>query len=164
MKHRATSRCIERENNLEFSVFGGKMAVKIVRYWVWMILAVFIVFILFETIIGRPVTEEYKYNLLPFWSYLALTRGEGVNIWRCIYLNVLLFMPLGALLWFALKDRRWLKVLIFSFALSMSIEIMQLVLRRGLCEFDDVFHNTLGCLLGYWAVGLFARVVDRVRG
>jgi glycopeptide antibiotics resistance protein len=63
-----------------------------------------------------------------------------------------------------LKDRRWLKVLIFSFALSMSIEIMQLVLRRGLCEFDDVFHNTLGCLLGYWAVGLFARVVDRVRG
>jgi len=110
----------------------------------------YIVFILSETIIGRPETKEYRYNLLPFWSYLALARGEGVNIWRCIYLNVLFFIPLGALLWFALKDRKWWKALLFSLVLSMGIEIAQLILKRGLCEFDDVFHNTLGCLLGYW--------------
>ena len=124
----------------------------------WVLLAGFTFYILCETIISRPVTEEYKYNLLPFWSYLALIRGEGVNIWRCVYLNVLLFVPLGVLLWFSLRDRKWWKALVISFILSMGIEIAQLVLRRGLCEFDDVFHNTLGCLLGYWAVNMFVCV------
>ena len=123
---------------------------KRVSCWAWVFVVGYIVFILSETIIGRPETEEYNYDLLPFWSYLALIRGEGVNLWMCIYLNVLFFIPLGALLWFALKDRKWWKALLFSVVLSLCIEISQLVLKRGLCEFDDVFHNALGCMLGYW--------------
>ena len=123
---------------------------KRVRCWAWVFVVAYIVFILNETIIGRPETKVYRYNLLPFWSYLALIRGEGVNIWRCIYLNVLFFIPLGALLWLAFKDRRWWKALLFSIVLSLCVEIAQLVLKRGLCEFDDVFHNAFGCMLGYW--------------
>lgn len=123
----------------------------------------YILFILYETIASRYETERYRYNFLPFWSYKALIRGEGVNIWRCIYLNVLLFMPLGVLLWFSLNDRSWWKALIFSFTLSMGIEIMQLVFRRGLCEFDDIFHNTLGCMLGYLFMYLITHVVGTVR-
>lgn len=121
-----------------------------VKCWAWVFVAAYIVFILSETIIGRLKNEEFNYNLLPFWSYLALIKGEGVNIWRCIYLNVLFFIPLGALLWFAFKDRRWWKALLFGIVLSLCIEFAQLVLKRGLCEFDDVFHNTIGCVLGYW--------------
>lgn len=136
---------------------------KKVRLCAWILLAGFVVFILSETIIGRLVTEEYNYNFMPFWSYQALMRGKGVNIWRCIYLNVLLFIPLGVFLWFSLKDRRWWKALIFSFTLSMGIEIMQLVLRRGLCEFDDIFHNTLGCMLGYWGMCLLYSFIESVR-
>lgn len=136
---------------------------KKVRCWAWVLVVGYIFFILSETIIGRLESEKFKYNLLPFWSYLALIRGEGVNLWRCIYLNVLFFIPLGALLWLSLKDRRWWKALIFSFTLSMGIEIMQLVLRRGLCEFDDIFHNTLGCMLGYLSMYLIVHVVKTVR-
>lgn len=134
-----------------------------VRCWAWVFVVGYIVFILSETIIGRLETVEYRYKLLPFWSYLALIRGEGVNIWRCIYMNVLFFIPLGALLWLAFKDRKWWKALLFSIVLSICIEMAQLVLRRGLCEFDDVFHNTLGCMLGYWVVGLMDRVIEMVR-
>lgn len=123
---------------------------RLVRRWAWVLVVGYIVFILSKTIIGRPETEEYTYDLLPFWSYLALIRGEGVNLWMCIYLNVLFFIPLGALLWLAFKDRRWWKALLFSIVLSLCIEVAQLVLKRGLCEFDDVFHNALGCMLGYW--------------
>ena len=36
-----------------------------------------------------------------------------------------------------------------GFVFSSVIELSQLVLKRGLCEFDDVFHNTLGCVIGY---------------
>lgn len=124
----------------------------------------YIVFILIETIIGRQGTDEYKYKLLPFWSYLALIRGEGVNIWRCIYLNVLFFIPLGALLWFALKNRKWWKALLFSIVLSLCVEIAQLVLKRGLCEFDDVFHNALGGMIGFFVCGLVAKVWLKERG
>lgn len=123
---------------------------RLVRHLAWVLVVGYIVFILSKTIIGRPETEEYTYDLLPFWSYLALIRGEGVNLWMCIYLNVLFFIPLGALLWFALKNRKWWKALLFSIVLSLCIEVAQLVLKRGLCEFDDVFHNALGCMLGYW--------------
>ena len=36
-----------------------------------------------------------------------------------------------------------------GFIFSSVIELSQLALKRGLCEFDDVFHNTLGCVIGY---------------
>lgn len=137
---------------------------RLVRRWAWVLVVGYIVFILSKTIIGRPETEEYTYDLLPFWSYLALIRGEGVNLWMCIYLNVLFFIPLGALLWFALKNRKWWKALLFSIVLSLCIEVAQLVFKRGLFEFDDVFHNVLGCMLGYWSVNMIARIVEKNSG
>ena len=36
--------------------------------------------------------------------------------------------------------------------ISLSIELLQLITSRGLFEFDDVFHNSLGAVIG---VGLF---------
>ena len=35
-----------------------------------------------------------------------------------------------------------------GFLLSASIEIVQLVFRIGLFEFDDMIGNTVGCLVG----------------
>lgn len=29
------------------------------------------------------------------------------------------------------------------------IEMLQFVFKKGYAEFDDVFHNALGCLIGY---------------
>ena len=131
---------------------------KRVRCLAWMFVVGYIVFILNETIIGRLETEEYRYNLLPFWSYLALIRGEGVNIWRCIYLNALFFIPFGVLLRLALGKRHWKRTLVFSCILSISVELLQLILKRGLCEFDDVFHNVLGSMVGYLTVSMFVQL------
>jgi glycopeptide antibiotics resistance protein len=33
--------------------------------------------------------------------------------------------------------------------LSAAIEILQLLTRRGVCNIDDVIHNTIGCAIGY---------------
>ena len=35
-----------------------------------------------------------------------------------------------------------------ALGISLIIELTQLMSRRGLFEFDDVIHNTLGALLG----------------
>ncbi|MBR4027500.1 MAG: VanZ family protein [Lachnospiraceae bacterium] len=36
-----------------------------------------------------------------------------------------------------------------SFVTSLTIEVLQLFMKKGLFEFDDIFHNTLGGVLGY---------------
>ena len=36
-----------------------------------------------------------------------------------------------------------------AFAVSLTIELTQLITKRGLFEFDDMFHNTLGAIIGY---------------
>ena len=61
-----------------------------------------------------------------------------------ILANVIMFLPVGMLvgwIW------RW-KGLWVAFGLSAAIEILQLVTSRGLCEFDDVFHNMVGAIIG----------------
>ena len=42
--------------------------------------------------------------------------------------------------------------------ISGSIEVLQYFLKRGFSEFDDVFHNTLGCLVGLMIIMLMERI------
>lgn len=44
--------------------------------------------------------------------------------------------------------------------ISVCIEVVQLVFHRGLFEFDDMFHNTLGTLIGI-GIFLFVSVVGK---
>ena len=43
---------------------------------------------------------------------------------------------------------KWMISIGISFLMSASIEIIQLVSHRGLFEFDDMVHNTLGAVIG----------------
>ena len=55
-----------------------------------------------------------------------------------------MFAPIGVLtghLW------KW-KGLWVSAGLSIAIELLQFITARGLCEFDDVFHNVIGAVIG----------------
>ena len=79
---------------------------------------------------------------MPFWSY------SHPELYMEIILNYLLFIPLGMLLYGAYGERIGLKVVLIGCALSVGIEITQLVLSIGLFEFDDIIGNTIGCLMG----------------
>lgn len=105
------------------------------------LLAAYILFILMETIIGRK-TGAGRVELVPFWSY------SHPELRMEIILNYALFMPLGFLLFFCSGEKFGLRVVIAGFLLSVSIEIVQLVFRIGLFEFDDMIGNTVGCLIG----------------
>lgn len=63
-------------------------------------------------------------------------------------LNYILFVPLGFLLYVCFREKFGLRVVIAGFLLPASIEIAQLVFQIGLFEFDDMFGNTIGCLIG----------------
>ncbi len=88
--------------------------------------------------------------LIPFYSlYLGVT--ENHEMFRSMFMNVLLFLPGGFLL--GLLDgkgsvRRKAGILILS---SLVIELLQFGFCLGKAEVDDVICNGLGAILGILA-------------
>ena len=117
------------------------------------LLAAYILFILMETTIGRK-TGVGRVELIPFWSY------SHPELRMEIVLNYILFIPLGVLLYLCFGEKLGLRVVIAGFLLSVSIEIVQLVFRIGLFEFDDMIGNTVGCLIGA-VIGKATRVIKK---
>lgn len=60
---------------------------------------------------------------------------------------MVLFVPIGGMTAMLLKKKVWLAV-VFGLLLSASIEVTQVITHRGLFEFDNISHNTLGSVLG----------------
>jgi len=107
----------------------------------------YITFVLSYTIIARTTYDTYQYNLQLFWSYKeAKTKPYLVSE---IVLNYILFIPVGLFYCGSQRGRsKYVKAVIFGFILSASIECLQLHTRTGFFEFDDMFGNTCGALIG----------------
>ncbi len=104
------------------------------------LLAAYILFILFVTILNRTAGESAA-EFVPFWSYhVPELRAE-------IILNYILFVPFGFLSAMSLDRHLWM-VVPAGFILSASVEVAQLVFRIGLFEFDDMIGNTAGTVIG----------------
>lgn len=118
------------------------------------LLAFYLSFVFTITLFDRIPTTLPKYQLTLFWSYKAISYGRSDLIAEVIA-NVLLFIPIGILIMFIVARKlRWLGITI-GILLSVFIEVSQLIFHRGLFEFDDIIHNSLGMLIG---VGIFLLV------
>lgn len=111
------------------------------------IFAVFMTTIFILTVFGRVVGVR-RYQLRFLWSYERIFAGSKEML-REVILNILMLMPAGALLpaMFGKKIRR-VNGLLLGIITSSTIELLQLATCTGLFEFDDIFHNSLGCMLG----------------
>ena len=118
-----------------------------VRNSFFCLLVGYVFFVLCVTILFRESSGELRYYVFPFWSYDVL----NYKIIAQLILNVLLFIPLGFLFGVTMKEVRWTQPIIAGCLLSVIIEITQLSTHRGVCNIDDVIHNTIGCVLGYCA-------------
>ena len=105
------------------------------------LLAAYILFILMETVLGRE-SGVGRVELVPFWSY------SHPELRMEIVLNYMLFIPLGVLLYLCFGEKFGLRVVMAGFLLSVSIELIQLIFKIGVFEFDDMIGNTIGCLIG----------------
>ena len=118
----------------------------------------YVVLVLCTTIIFRTESDEMRYVLCPFKSYMGLyNRVLAQNI-----LNIVLFMPIGFLVGAALKKKHILNALKIGVGLSLFIEVAQLLSRRGICNIDDVIHNTLGCAIGFAGFLLCYKMARRI--
>jgi glycopeptide antibiotics resistance protein len=111
------------------------------------LLVTYVSMVLSSTVFSRQVYDGYHYRLMPFWSYVELLEGKTEYLLE-IFFNIIMLLPCGVLIPIVTNfDSK--KTVLTGFLLSLSIELLQLVFRRGLFEFDDLIHNTLGCFIGY---------------
>ena len=131
--------------------------IKLLKNISWSILGGYLSFIFCTTILFRDKTEEIHYVLDPFWSYYVLDN----RLLAEIILNVLLFIPIGFLVCCGLRKKGLLKIMGISCCISLAIEILQLVTRRGVFNIDDVIHNTIGGIIGYGIYRLVSMVIRK---
>ena len=134
------------------------------RSWrkvVGLLLVEYVFLIYCSTVIYRKASEGVAgHNFHSFWSYEAIKNGKEDLIAENI-MNVVVFVPVGMLLGLiTLKTQTCRRTRIARISLivgtgltiSGSIEVLQFFLMRGFSEFDDVFHNTMGCLIGFMII------------
>lgn len=107
---------------------------------------VYVFIILYITLFSREIGNAYIFKPL-FWEYKK-------QMWRDIFLNMLLFVPFGLLV----RTKKMQQGVLCGFLLSVLIELTQYFLRLGYCEPDDVLNNTIGTTIGVVAAYMIKRL------
>jgi glycopeptide antibiotics resistance protein len=105
------------------------------------------------TLLRRPAGSREDIIHLYIQLGLGIKSGRpSLGVATYAFYNVLLFVPMGLLVFQLFRDRDLLKNLIattlFGAALSWLIECTQYNTGRGMFEVTDLFTNTVGCFLG----------------
>ena len=118
------------------------------RFVLGALLAEYYFLVLCSTVICRASHEERHIEIMPFWNYPDIwNRVDYPADLIEVLLNVALFVPIGLLLGgLGFKTK---KILLSGICLSGIIEVSQFAFCKGLCETDDVMHNSVGAFLGY---------------
>jgi glycopeptide antibiotics resistance protein len=141
-------------------LYPYRNALKIIG-WASFILYSSVVFLILLSPLRRSAASFFhedlwvNINFIPFKSIIWYTTGfEHINLNTIIYNtlgNIIIFIPLGFFLIYLVKRIKSLgSVLLVSVAISLFIEVSQLVLRLGQGDVDDILLNTVGALIGYF--------------
>lgn len=126
----------------------------------WVLFVLYIVLLIYLLFLsedyGRKdfALREYRYNLIPFqeirrfWVYREKVGclASFLNLGG----NVIGFLPFGFFLpIFGYRFRNGWLIGLLGFALSLSVECIQLVCKVGCFDVDDLILNTVGAVVGY---------------
>ena len=127
------------------------------------VLWVYILCVVFFTIISRFTNRDYsaikQTGIVFFYSYSLIDHAD--IRWQ-IYENILMFFPFGFMLPWA-TEKGFLKTMLIGCCFSIIIETTQYFFRLGMCEMDDVIHNTLGTAIGFGYWRLLQVIKERVK-
>lgn len=129
------------------------------RAFKWLIfigyIAALVYFMFFAEILGRTdIGSTYRYNLVPFKEmkrFLHHFAQLGMTaVLANIAGNIIAFLPFGFCLPLVAEHRiKFFSCMLYTFGLSLGIELIQLVSKVGSFDVDDLMLNTLGGVLGY---------------
>jgi glycopeptide antibiotics resistance protein len=114
------------------------------------------------TTFSRGAHFEGWANFRLFSGYVSAWHQWSLSEWQLILFNVLMFAPLGFLLpLLGGRTRRFVPVLLVSLLVTLGIELFQTLTHRGIFELDDLFHNTLGSVAGYFLMSAIMECTER---
>lgn len=133
--------------------FNHKAVMKLL-FIIYMCVLVYVVF--FAEAMGRTPQDGYVYNLTPLkeikrfmkyiWDNDALGRAARLNIFG----NIIAFIPFGIYLPYTSESKLgFISTVLYTFSLSLTIELVQLITKVGSCDVDDIILNALGGVTGY---------------
>ena len=121
--------------------------------------------ILFRTLLNRQLWMNPLSDVMGGWGIWKTVNGEQKLTTECIE-NVIMMVPFSAVVMWTFEEKLgngWKKILRQSgkiaFIFSVSIVMLQLLLRLGTFKLSDNFYNTVGGVLG----GLMYYAVMKVR-
>lgn len=115
--------------------------------------------IVFASTVFTRTSSVRQYQLIPFWSWRDIIRYHDRQLLKEVLLNCILLFPAGALLPVIVNHEvKWSRALAFGVLVSAAIETSQLILMRGLFEWDDMIHNGFGCMVGCVMMNGFMRI------
>lgn len=111
----------------------------------------FLVFCL--TSMSRGANFTGSVNIDFFSGYISAWNNWSISELQLILFNIIMFTPLGFLLPLLWKkaEKIWVTIVV-SLCLTGGIEGFQLLTGTGIFELDDLFHNLLGSMFGYFCI------------
>ena len=136
-------------------VKGGRIVIKHVIGMIVIILYLLAVFI-FTIVVRERSERQYQLELLWSWKEIIGIKENArvyvaskMGLLQQNLLNIFMLFPVGVLLPIVDDGRvKKLTGLIVGMVISAVIEVLVLGLCRGLFEWDDIIHNSLGCMFG----------------
>lgn len=151
----------------------------IIKHKDWVKRAAWILFILYTLVLiyflflseGYGRTQDngaYRYNLVLFREikrFFIYRKQLGFESFVInIFGNVLAFVPFGLVLpIISSRNRKFFNILLLSLELTLTIELMQLLLKVGCFDVDDILLNTLGGIIGYLCFALARYIYDKIQ-
>ena len=110
--------------------------------------------ILFRTLLNRNLWLNPLSDVMGGWGIWETVNGERKLTTECIE-NVIMMVPFSSVVMWTFQEKvgnGWKKILWQSgkiaFIFSVSIEMLQLLLRLGTFQLSDIFYNTVGGVIG----------------
>lgn len=134
---------------------GKSRALAAVLFLLYIALALYVLF--FSEGLDRNIKSSgYRYNLIPFSEIRRFWRmrysyGYSITLVNLLG-NVVCFVPFGYLLPKLFKYKKSIGIIavtLLAFWTSLAVETVQLVLKVGAFDVDDLLLNTIGGLIGY---------------
>ena len=110
--------------------------------------------ILFRTLLNRQLWMNPLSDVMGGWGIWETVNGEQKLTTECIE-NVIMMVPFSSVVMWTFQEKmeKGLKKILWqsgkiTFCFSVSIEMLQLLLRLGTFQLSDIFYNTVGGVLG----------------
>lgn len=134
-------------------VFHGEKILNKMQAACAVLLCFWLILVLGLTSLSRGANYTGELNVDFFSGYINAWNNWSIIELQLIIFNMLMFAPLGFLLPLLWKraEKVWVTLAV-SLGLTTLIEVIQLLTGTGIFELDDLFHNLLGSLFGYFCI------------